>query len=824
MTHHQREIIGSILNGQFRDELVDSPETGLFEWLTEYWKENNLDDVQTATLLRYLHRTAIATGVPEKSTGYHSLVLPLLESKELGLIAALSALLPDLLTKDATFRDLLFEYYIKTLQTASRMSRQRTGKSSRKNAKIVLNALLGFAEIQSKNFFQTISDYVMKPPFRYEVIELLVYATEKQRPKHHVITETPLFDNLLLILKTDPDVNIVAISLTALTMLLPCVVAALPPRIPELFQILHRAITWKDTRKDLWGDEDDNHSAEGTGVDIPKLWVYLTELKDNGFHIGKEDLMKNSLEYLASQRKLLLQKKKRVEGVNSPDETKEINSALEAITIAITTTESFLSTELRTSLRDVAATAQLPPPELRSPVLYYFQHLYGMFPASLFRYLTSECTADAHLAELIKPLMSDLRLAPLFLATEENEKSTARWLGKDPKDIVVDSTVQNSLHDRPTLARELSAIQRIDSSDGDANISKKFVEVQRFLDREALDSDSPLGSGFRASTEYLPALIKSKSDGKVDRSVSELHRDVAVLSREVLTLRNELLFEKYLKQQYVRRFGNMQKELSTKRVEGGEVQALQSVVADQRLIIGQLKEQYAHIKQENQDTKKKFDMWREECEVRFAKIRESYKSLQEENQMLYNDKERLEENAATLKVECDRAENKTFELESRLQNLSSKLVQQEEFKKYIHNLDQQLLMWQHQHQVNLEKIETAREAISLAALRQDTVNLLSSQLESSQESNGVLKSKLRDLEDKVAQQDKDLEASQAAIETQKRYLRGQQSISIDKLSAVEDKYNCIKQINMGLEKRILELQVKLEKFQLQTPKEERPQT
>lgn len=46
----------------------------------------------------------------------------------------------------------------------------------------------------------------------------------------------------------------------------------------------------------------------------------------------------------------------------------------------------------------------------------YFQHLYGMFPALFFKFLTDSCSRDKELREFIYPMIQNLRLAPLFIS------------------------------------------------------------------------------------------------------------------------------------------------------------------------------------------------------------------------------------------------------------------------------------------------------------------------------------------------------------------------------------------------------------------------
>jgi len=64
----------------------------------------------------------------------------------------------------------------------------------------------------------------------------------------------------------------------------------------------------------------------------------------------------------------------------------------------------------------------------------------------------------------------------------------------------------------------------------------------------------------------------------------------------------------------------------------------------------------------------------------------------------------------------------------------------------------------------------------------------------------------------VGKVEKEREQRESISATQKQLLEYHKQITLQKIKAVEDKYACVKKINVGLEKHVLELESELEKL------------
>lgn len=143
--------------------------------------------------------------------------------------------------------------------------------------------------------------------------------------------------------------------------------------------------------------------------------------------------------------------------------------------------------------------------------------------------------------------------------------------------------------------------------------------------------------------------------------------------------------------------------------------------------------------------------------------------------------------------------------------MRTKLTQLEELKESLSSMDLELLMWQHQHSVNLEKLETAREGISLLNQREESIKSLHMQAETLRENNifnlrkiqGIAKSEFvlssLELEEKVSFLEKELENKESLFDSQKQLIKVQQAIYNEQAKSIESKYVSVKKINLGMQ-------------------------
>jgi predicted nucleic acid-binding Zn-ribbon protein len=151
------------------------------------------------------------------------------------------------------------------------------------------------------------------------------------------------------------------------------------------------------------------------------------------------------------------------------------------------------------------------------------------------------------------------------------------------------------------------------------------------------------------------------------------------------------------------------------------------------------------------------------------------------------------------------ANKKIFELETYVQDLSAKKLQQEDYKKHFLSIREEVLTWQHQQQMNMDKLEKAKEAISVIGHQKEVIAKLNSNLEVAAEEANDVRAKLKESEERCNTLTKEMEHLQGTFESHKQLLLTQNRVSAEKIQAVEEKYLSIKQINAGLEVQFLQI-------------------
>ncbi|KAI1423099.1 Hamartin protein-domain-containing protein [Xylaria sp. FL1777] len=107
------------------------------------------------------------------------------------------------------------------------------------------DTLLLYGKKRPKDLMTVIDQFVCKRMHRASALLLLSSFVQSQPPHLYLILQTPLFGNLLNCLQRDTSTMIISLALTVLTMVLPHVPSSLVPHLPTLFNIYARLLFWE---------------------------------------------------------------------------------------------------------------------------------------------------------------------------------------------------------------------------------------------------------------------------------------------------------------------------------------------------------------------------------------------------------------------------------------------------------------------------------------------------------------------------------------------------------------------------------------------------
>ncbi|KAI0508564.1 Hamartin protein-domain-containing protein [Xylaria bambusicola] len=125
--------------------------------------------------------------------------------------------------------------------------------------KLMRETLVLYGKKRPKEFMTVVDHFVCKRSHRAGALLLLSSFVQSQPPHLYLILQTPLFGNLLNCLQRDTSTTIMSVALTGLTMVLPHVPSSLVPYLPALFNIYARLLFWE---RELSVDADSEESKE----------------------------------------------------------------------------------------------------------------------------------------------------------------------------------------------------------------------------------------------------------------------------------------------------------------------------------------------------------------------------------------------------------------------------------------------------------------------------------------------------------------------------------------------------------------------------------
>ncbi|KAI1437146.1 hypothetical protein GGR50DRAFT_114984 [Xylaria sp. CBS 124048] len=254
------------------DDLVEVIEAFLYKRI-ERWDESSAEKVNDELLSFFKHEVApkppryaafIAIlrrlrpliGQPARVLQWFELLQPLLThlSRQSNLASESQGIVLDILTADdgndtkaftggaagpvAEKIILLWFRAVESLQAGPDASKEF-------KEKLLKETLILYGKKRPKDLMGVINQFVCKRSHRASSLLLLSSFIQSRPPHLYLILQTPLFDNLLICLQEDTSTTIISLALTVLIMVLPHVPSSLVSYLPKLFNIYARLLFWE---------------------------------------------------------------------------------------------------------------------------------------------------------------------------------------------------------------------------------------------------------------------------------------------------------------------------------------------------------------------------------------------------------------------------------------------------------------------------------------------------------------------------------------------------------------------------------------------------
>lgn len=399
--------------------------------------------------------------------------------------------------------------------------------------------------------------HIVNRSTRIQALGLLCAVIRHQPPYLYTVSQTPVIEHLLKCLMIDTSHTVISLALTTLLMFLPHIPSSVVAHLPRLFLIYSRLLCWEhlypvlnedeqlsDPNDNIPSEEEVSHLVDksdweqmkpfidGGDVNTPELGDYFT------FLYGLYPL--NLMSYVRKPRKYL-------KNINFP-RADEFDLDQDVIRLR---TEQFQRVHLlHPNFYNTTAEDELTDDIwLKSD------------PADVIAQCMGLCLiAPVSLNEPVPPPSSKLPdVPPAFIDTDDI-----------PPQALLSCDDDGPITNVKNTSEPKSARQKSRTNDGHASPllrartegidSTTLSPIMRSPRRELLSPILGNVSTFSPLADVSPKLPQSAVQPSNLNAQLNVEGDIGYLQREVLLLRNDLNFERYLKQQHILHIGQLQRQ------------------------------------------------------------------------------------------------------------------------------------------------------------------------------------------------------------------------------------------------------------------------
>ncbi|KAL5330382.1 hypothetical protein ACEPPN_003909 [Leptodophora sp. 'Broadleaf-Isolate-01'] len=633
--------------------------------------------------------------------------------------------------------------------------------------------LLAFGKRRPTDLLTTINKFFVQKDSRILSLSLLCDFFRHQPPHLHQLLQTPLFDNLLRCLQIDTSTRAISLAMTSLIMFLPHIPISSSKHLPALFNIYSRMLFWDKERKVAEvvpqpTDDDEEPPAQEDGKwaklsyllesedeTVPELLHYFT------FLYGLYPI--NFMSYIRKPQRYL--RHANFPGADDleiePTEIRQRSEGFRQVHLMhpnffMLTLESELTDNQRwqkSSAADVVAEcmalyvpgedSQQHVPRTRGP----------MKKVELNADVPDQPLLDSDATPFQARHTSWRDTRSTVVASPEGYRSSSglhRKLSQNSQSMpsVADSpSLQASdRHDSPTIPPQNLGSHTNQLSDMlSSQISTRGSLYRVFTN----DSEASLPLSHNNDAIHTGGLFDTITRDATPRSPSlrpttgATGTKVAYLQREIQLLKNDLNFERYLKQQHLSHIGKIRRQqIREARVEA-ETQHLINYNRGLKSKLEEAKRQNNQMKKETEKSKTHSRKWEADLTAKLRILREEQKKWNVERDQLVADLATARDNNTKLMNITVEAESRALAADQTVDSVKSNLEEFERLRKHVDEMSKKIMKFE----AGEREAEVAKESEEAALNR---VHLLEMEL---------------------AARDKELSKAKAAFEIQLEYTR-----------------------------------------------------
>ncbi|KAL9063228.1 MAG: hypothetical protein Q9157_008343, partial [Trypethelium eluteriae] len=589
---------------------------------------------------------------------------------------------------------------------------------------------VAFGRKKPKNFLLALDNLVLPKASRLRALSLLCTFVRYQPPHLYLVQETTLIEHLLKCLMIDTSTTAISLALTTLIMFLPHIPTSLVAHLPRLFLIYSRLLCWDkfvlspedQQRETIVEDGQNEETDEIQSTAVAPVWDQLEQALDDAESTAPELLHYftflyglyplNFMSYIRKPRKYL--KSIDFPGADDFDLNQSlIRDRTEQFRQVHLMHPGFYTTTVEDELTDnrwvkadpsdvvmecmglcVAVPTGLsdpgPPPSSKLPDV----------PGGLVR--TDDIPTQALTARGGEsPAVSSGLLSP------GDSRTQGSW--RDTQSTAITSQSSYAMVESPSAPRkESEALHSLPSQSPKAG--SPVSNSRDYFDSPTLGPQDSAPPSTKPPATQAPAASSTAGRNLVERSKDSSPRldafvhsvgskrgspptspvgnpaSMAYLQREVMLIRNDLNFERYLKQQHLAHIGHLQRKTIRDATTEAETQTLLNSNRTLKAKLAKAHEANAALQKENATGRTQSKKWEGELSSKVRSLRDEQKAWQSTEESLRHDLARSHADIAALRALIVDAESRELLAQQRLRATESDLAELEALRQQVAGL------------------------------------------------------------------------------------------------------------------------------------------
>lgn len=562
--------------------------------------------------------------------------------------------------------------------------------------------LLDYGRKRPKELLTAMNKFFVQKKYRSQTLSLLGEFIRHGPPHLHHLLETSLWPNLLKCLEIDTSTTVISLSMTVLVMLLPHIPNSSVKYLPNLFKIYSRLLFWERERGPSITEVAELEKASDTDSDSDEAWEKLQYSSDFDEEMVPEILTFftflyglypiNFMSYIRKPERYL-----RHANYDDQDDMdvqpSEVRQRSEPFRRLHLLHPNFFTMTLKSEVNDpnrwmkseaadvTAACMALycgPPDSLELPSA-----------SSRTSRVMLQSTGEAGTTYSPSNPISEKNDKEALLsqeAVEADEGMRTSWRNTNTTLVAPteEDVPQQARSDSPTLPAHMMSAEPNDITlDPTTTTDEKNKRID----------------GFMRSLSRSPSLRPSTGDASAD---------IMLLHREIMLLKNDLNFERYLKQQHLSHIGQLRTRHVREATVEAETQNLINVNRGLKSKLEEAKNTTAQIRRDAEKSRAHAKKWEADITTKLRALKEEQKKWLLESENLNRELAVAKDNIFHMRQMIVASEAKELASQQKMQSIEANYEKLDSLQREVEKLRTSVRTYE-AREVKFEDANTARE-------------------------------------------------------------------------------------------------------------------